>query len=102
MKRLTPFSDNNNNGQFLALAMSPSRIEGWLLKKKSNSLFKGENFRWFRIQEVKVTSDTFSIFFVTLLSILSFLPLNRAQIKQNWHYATTIHSAIRRPKDGSI
>ncbi|RYG95593.1 hypothetical protein EON65_55730, partial [archaeon] len=30
-----------------------SRIEGWLLKKKSNSLFGGENYRWFRIQEVK-------------------------------------------------
>eukprot|EP01039_Chlorochromonas_danica_P000928 gene928-1010_t len=28
-------------------------MEGWLLKKKSNSLFKGENHRWFRIQEVK-------------------------------------------------
>jgi hypothetical protein len=34
------------------------RLEGWLLKKKSKEkssvLFKGENQRWFRIQDVEV------------------------------------------------
>lgn len=34
------------------------RLEGWLLKKKSKEkssvLFKNENLRWFRIQELEV------------------------------------------------
>ena len=34
------------------------RLEGWLIKRKSKdrpTLFKNENLRWFRIQEVEVS-----------------------------------------------
>lgn len=34
----------------------PTKIQGWLLKKKSKGFLRGENLRWFKIEKVEVKS----------------------------------------------